>query len=196
MLLRFFLKNVDVENSILKMTKMKDSFSWEVVLQFTLHLLLLMLQRRQRTLNRPDPHRCRLQRRVSEDLPAHGRPPPNSCRATVRCRACDPIPQGLLHSDHSLNSVHSQSELEGSVSISNLCLLGCSVSGRFLLGILRITNRLSFVSASGGSLIKIGFLVAWFLERSKGAGLRWAEHCRAEQVIGRWWKKNKLSGLG
>ena len=167
-----------------------------------MHLPLLTLQRRQRTLNRPDPHRCRLQRRVSEDLPAHGRPPPNSCRATVRCRACDPIPQGLLHSDQSLNSVHSQSELEGSVSISNLCLLGCSGSGsrsgRFLLGILRITNRLSFVSASGGSLIKIGFLVALFLERSKGAGLRWAEQSRAgaEQVIGRWWKKNKLSGSG
>ncbi len=129
-----------------------------------MHLLLLMLKR-QPTLDRPDPHRCRLQRRVSEDLPAHGRPPPNSCRATVRCRDCDPIPQGLLHSDQSLNSDHSQSELDGSVSISNLCFLGTSGSGswsgRFLLGILRITNRLSFPSASGGSLIKIGFLVAF-----------------------------------
>ncbi len=128
-----------------------------------MHLLLLMLKR-QPTLNRPDPHRCRLQRRVSEDRPAHGLPPPNSFRATVRCRACDPIPHGLLHSDQSLNSVHSQSELDGSVSISNLCLLGSSGSGsrsgRFLLVILRITNRFSFVSASGGSLITIGFLVA------------------------------------
>jgi len=90
------------------------------------------------TLHRPDPHWCRLQSLVSDDLPAHGLPPPNSFWATVRNLVWDPTPQGWLHSDQSLNSVHSQS--------------ACSGSFLFLRGIFRITNRLSLVSDSAESL--------------------------------------------
>ena len=121
--------------------------------------------------HRPDPHWCRLHSLVSDERPAHALPPPNSLTATVRNLACEPTPHGLLHSAHSLKSVHWQSAepTTSSGSFSNL----------FLRGIFRMTNRLS--RGSGVSLIFTFGDLSGFEERERNG-------CRGE-VIGRWKKK-------
>lgn len=90
-----------------------------------------------KALNRPDPHWCRLHSRVSDGLPVQGLPPFSSFCTCDLCLAWVPMPQGFVHSDHALNSVHLQSTGRPG-SISNL----------FLRGIFFTTNRGSFIGWS------------------------------------------------